>query len=326
MLLKTIYFLSGSLFLLIVLYFAYNLIHQHLFIPFIFKELQKKYNDKTIIRHSYCRSWLFFTTQFMDMNIYVSHPLFQTGVTEIIARHFRSQSPWNLRITTHPSENHNIIEVLSIKGKPVLFAEPFSQNQALPGAFMPSLQDTLAPIFMMESRRKTAPHFDIFIHKNEIRLEMKAYPRDSHNLLLLTEYVQGVLKELCSSPLVEKDGAHEKKAPSALTSKRYVLYTLSLLILVSLVFLVQMGILLHKKKVSYPPEASYSGTVYTKKIINKNAYYIFIPEKIQITKKDFDSIQEGDKVIKKKGETRIHIIGASENAEQSSEDFLDLLK
>ena len=60
--------------------------------------------------------------------------------------------------------------------------------------------------------------------------------------------------------------------------------------------------------------------------ISKSNYYIFIPQKVQVTKKDFNSINEGDKVIKNKGENLLHILKASSIKHESKQDFLDLLE
>ena len=147
--------------------------------------------------------------------------------------------------------------------------------------------------------------------------------RNSRHLQLLTECVQGLAKEICVVPFSSQDDISKEKIKSLKDSKRYVQNTFYFLILFSLLLTVPVGLLLYKKRTFYSTTDTFSGTVIIKRAFNENEYYIFIPQKVRVSKDDFFLINEGDKVAKKKGQRTITVIKTEEKSDR--EDFLDLL-
>jgi len=252
-----------------------------------------------------------------------THQLFTPATASITIKNQKGAVPNPIHITNGSPETNSYIQIKQSLRNISLICEGTCTREQLQEMITPGLLDLLMEILMVHCRSGSSPDIHIRAEKNILRITLSSIPKNSRHMQLLLECASGLSRELCREPYVpDKKKSKSKNPISSGTQTNYLKHSLYFLIIFSVILILLISLFVYKKKNASAMTESFSGTVILKKIINEDEYYIFVPQKAKISKKDFQVINEGDRVEKSKGQEKIHI---SKEAPAEKEDFLDLL-
>ncbi|MCK5708212.1 MAG: hypothetical protein KAI43_11215 [Candidatus Aureabacteria bacterium] len=295
-------------------------------IPNLFKDLNDYYNTDFSYESSIFNKSVSFSTDIMNVKASLfAKNIFLRSSTEIVISSFKTKSPYEFQITTYSPDKKNFIAIGQGDANKKIYAMSDTiTKEELQKAVTPSVLDLFAELIMVADIMKKPFKFQIDVKENCLFFTALGLPESPVDFQMIVKNCQGLAKELCTQEF-ESSQLNLNSVNTNVTTKLYLNKSLYFLIAFSIFIFILLGSFFYKSRFHYSPKSSFSGTVYNKQHLTNNELYIFIPQKVRVSNKDFVLIKEGDYVEKKTGEKHLIIKDQQEPQDDKKDDFLDLL-